>query len=73
MKLRPTFKAGSSGGPILVVILATLKLAGTTPINSWSWFWITAPVWAPLGLFSLVMLGYFCYRLFTGADKAVIS
>lgn len=42
-------KATSSGiglGTILFLIFMTLKL--TNHID-WSWWWITAPLWAPVG------------------------
>ena len=35
-------------GTILFIVFLILKLCGT--IN-WSWWWVTAPLWAPFALF----------------------
>jgi len=32
----------------LFLVLAILKLAEVVPFAAWSWWWITAPLWAPL-------------------------
>lgn len=44
-------------GIILFLIFMTLKLCG---VIAWSWWWITAPIWAPilivLTIFSVVGL-----------------
>lgn len=42
----------SSGGGIgflglLTIVFITLKLCS---VISWSWWWVLAPVWAPLGI-----------------------
>lgn len=42
----------SSGGigffGLLAIVFITLKLCG---IITWSWWWVTAPIWGPLALF----------------------
>ena len=45
------------GGAVFIVFLV-LKLTGN--IN-WSWWWVTAPLWAPLGFIAtvLVLVGLF--------------
>jgi hypothetical protein len=43
---------GSQGlglGTILFLIFLTLKLAGIGVVATWSWWWVTAPLWIPLG------------------------
>ena len=44
----------SSGGvgclTVVGIVLVVLKLAGVQPIAGWSWWWVTAPFWGPLGL-----------------------
>lgn len=39
----------SSGGigifGVVFVVLITLKLAGVEPVASWSWWWVTVPLW----------------------------
>ena len=45
--------AGGVGLPSLLAILFIgLKLTG---FIEWSWFWVLAPLWAPLGLFAAVI------------------
>jgi hypothetical protein len=43
--------SGSSGGvglsAVLFIVFLVLKLTGN--IN-WSWWWVTSPLWIPLGL-----------------------
>lgn len=48
---------GTGGGlglcSSLFLIFLTLKLCG---VISWSWWWVTAPLWIPLALVSLFVL-----------------
>ena len=53
-------KNSSAGGGIgffgaMFLIFLTLKLIGT--IN-WSWWWVTAPLWGPITLIILIVVGY---------------
>jgi len=47
---------GISFTGILFLIFLTLKL---TSVISWSWWWITAPLWIPtaIGLLILIIVG----------------
>ena len=36
-------------GTILFLIFLTLKLGGWGVVATWSWWWVTAPLWIPLG------------------------
>lgn len=43
-------KSTSSGfgiGTILFLIFLTLKLGGWGVVATWSWWWVTAPLWLP--------------------------
>ena len=40
-------------GTLLFLIFLTLKLAEVGPVQYWSWWWITAPLWIPL----LIVIG----------------
>jgi len=35
-------------GTVLFLIFLTLKLAEVGPVQYWSWWWITSPLWIPL-------------------------
>lgn len=48
-------------GTVFVVLLA-LKLLGVAPVASWSWLWVTSPIWGGwlliLGAAIIVGLGF---------------
>ena len=35
-------------GTVLFLIFLTLKLAGIGQVATWSWWWVTSPLWIPL-------------------------
>ncbi|MFD1872692.1 hypothetical protein [Hymenobacter bucti] len=39
----------------LVMTLPALKLLHVPTVSSWSWLWITLPIWAPSALLALVL------------------
>lgn len=45
--------SGIGLGTILFVVFLVLKLTGHI---AWSWWWVTAPLWAPLTLVAAVVL-----------------
>ena len=45
-------KSGLGFGGVLFIVFLILKLVGTI---SWSWWWVTAPLWIPFGL-SIVLI-----------------
>jgi hypothetical protein len=56
-------KASSNGigiGGILSIIFLILKLTNNI---TWSWWWVTAPIWIPIGLLllGLLLLGFATY------------
>lgn len=54
-------KQATSGGigllSAIFLIFLTLKLVGVEPVASWSWWWVTAPLWGPVGLVIGIGLG----------------
>ena len=51
-------KSTSNGiglGTVLFLIFLTLKLAEIGPVQYWSWWWVTAPLWIPLALVLLII------------------
>lgn len=47
--------------PVLVFgVFLTLKLAEIGQVATWSWWWVTAPLWIPAGLAIIFMIGFFC-------------
>lgn len=52
-----TTEASSSGmglGMVLFIVFLILKL---TDHIDWSWWWVTAPLWIPISLVILILLG----------------
>lgn len=43
-------------GLVIFVVFLTLKLAQVGVVANWSWWWVTAPLWIPIGL-AVVFLG----------------
>jgi hypothetical protein len=42
------FKAGTYLiGVIVFLVLLILKITGTSAVSSWSWWWVTSPLWFP--------------------------
>jgi hypothetical protein len=60
MKNEKTSSNGLGIGGILFVIFLILKLTNNI---TWSWVWVTAPIWIPLSLvlFGLLLLGLASY------------
>lgn len=44
-------------GTVLFLIFLTLKLAEIGPVQYWSWWWITSPLWIPLIIVILIAIG----------------
>jgi len=44
-------------GGILFLIFLTLKLAEIGPVQYWSWWWITSPLWIPLIILISIVIG----------------
>jgi hypothetical protein len=37
-------------GTVLFLIFLTLKLGGWGVVATWSWWWVTSPLWIPLAM-----------------------
>lgn len=48
-------------GLLIFLIFLTLKLADIGQVATWSWWWVTAPLWMPAGF--LLGLGVLCIVL----------
>ena len=40
----------------LFLIFLVLKLTGKTVVASWSWWWVTAPLWGGLAIVFVILL-----------------
>jgi hypothetical protein len=49
-------------GTLLFLIFLTLKLSEVGPVQYWSWWWVTAPLWFPLALIIVLLFLTYTYR-----------
>jgi hypothetical protein len=49
-------------GTLLFLVFLTLKLAEVGPVQYWSWWWVTAPLWLPLSLIIVLLFLTYTYR-----------
>lgn len=42
-------------GTLLFSIFLTLKLAGIGQVATWSWWWVTSPLWIPVAFVLVVV------------------
>lgn len=45
-----TTSSGIGLSTLIFVVFLTLKLAGIGQVATWSWWWVTSPLWIPLVL-----------------------
>jgi len=39
------------GGVFLIILFAVFAALKTTGVISWSWLWVTSPLWIPLAIY----------------------
>ena len=49
-------------GTIIFLIFLTLKLGGWGVVATWSWWWITSPLWIPVVLIIIILLIAFIFK-----------
>lgn len=52
-----TSSSGIGIGGVLFLIFLVLKLAEIGPVATWSWWWVTSPLWIPLAMVAAVFAG----------------
>ena len=50
-------KSGVSLGGLIFVVFLTLKLAGIGQVATWSWWWVTSPLWIGAAIYLSVVVG----------------
>jgi hypothetical protein len=52
-------ESAQSGGiglcGLVFILFLALKLFGVTVVASWSWWWVTAPLWAPMAIVLVII------------------
>ena len=49
-------KGGFSLGTLIFVIFLILKLTHTGTVANWSWWWVTSPLWIPIGIGAILLI-----------------
>ena len=61
-------KTGITLSGLLFLIFLILKLAEVGVLATWSWWWVFAPLWIPVGLVIAILvlwlIGYVIYAIF---------
>lgn len=68
MKKEVTYK-GMGLGTILFIIFLIMKLAEIGTVATWSWWWVTAPLWIPLAFGVSIFLILFIVGIFIAVKK----
>ena len=58
---KTSIKVGSPATVVLTIVFVILKLTG---VITWSWWFVLAPLWVPVALFLLVVLGVVIFTIF---------
>lgn len=58
--------AGLSRPGIVFIVFLILKLTG---LISWSWWWVTSPLWITAALVAVLAVISFCVYLFAGRKR----
>ena len=53
---------------LLTVVFTILKLTGQI---AWSWWWVAAPLWAPLAFLGIAFLVMFVFYLFVEVNSYI--
>lgn len=54
---------GIGFGGLLTIVFIVLKL---TKVISWSWWWVTAPLWIPVAIVVVLVIFVLLLKMFTG-------
>lgn len=55
-KVEVVQRGGVSFLGLLPLLFIALKLLAVEPVATWSWWWVTAPLWAPAALVIAILL-----------------
>ncbi len=68
-----------STGPIfglatlVFIVFLVLKLAKVGAVASWSWWWVTSPLWISAGLTLGLVVLFFAFAILVAIGKALFS
>ena len=56
---------------VLFLVFLVLKLTETSVVATWSWWWITAPLWGGVALFFVIWIIIMAFMLLAGFFTAL--
>ena len=63
-----TARSGTSLGVTLFIVFLILKLCG---VITWSWIWITAPLWVPIFMTGIIAIIIFLFIIIIELIKII--
>lgn len=58
-----TVRGGISFSALFFLVLFILKVLGVSSVATWSWWWITAPLWGPAALIVAIVIIVFLFSM----------
>jgi len=55
-KIKIGLGCGSSLIPAVFLVFLVLKLAEIGKVATWSWWWVTAPLWVPVAVVVVILM-----------------
>ena len=52
------FYFGGGLWTLLFIIMFVMKVLGIGAVATWSWWWVTAPLWGPIAISLLIVIGF---------------
>lgn len=56
---------------VLFLVFLILKLTGVSVVATWSWWWVTAPLWGGIALFFAIWVLIMVIMLIVGLFSAI--
>lgn len=56
---------------VLFLVFLILKLTGISVVATWSWWWVTAPLWGGVALFFVIWVLIMVIMLIVGLFSAI--
>jgi hypothetical protein len=61
--MKESTRGGIGLGTLLFLIFLVLKLAKIGAVATWSWWWVTSPLWIPAAIYlGIVLLIFIVFR-----------
>jgi hypothetical protein len=58
---------------VLFLVFLILKLTGVSVVATWSWWWVTAPLWGGIALFFVCWIIIMIFMFLAGFINGIIN